>query len=298
MESIDAVLVVVEGGDVVAPVEDDPFDRTAVALGEEVGVRRLQDVVLGAVQQQQRAGDLAVPALERSQTVFDERQQGAKRRRRVGRLDHLGVGDVRPDPRKLVLPFVDHAADQVDHLGGLRLRGRVDARDPDHLRMAQRRPEGERPAHREPGHDDLVAPSGQALIRHLDLTRPVGPRRRLHVVDVGPMAGQPGQLDGEPGRRKRLGHAPHRARVAREAVDAQCPGSPALSGPRLGTWEQFVGHGRVSSGREGGRRGRWRSLARPTTPPGTRPPPTPGRGRCSSPGTPGGTCRSPSTARG
>src|SRR5262249_61621672 len=121
---------------------------------------------------------------------------------------------------------------------------------------------------------------------------PARPTGRQDVVDRRAVARQPRQFDSEAGGGERLRHRPHRRGVAGEAVDAERSGGAALTRPRLGPGHQ-VSHVVLRIVRC---RGRCRTAALSTTRRGSRPAPTRGTGRFSSPGTPADTYRTPSTA--
>ena len=67
-------------------------------LGEEVALRRLDDVVLRRAHQQQRHAHAGVLVAERLDAVDQQRQQRLDRRALVGALLGVGIGDVAADP--------------------------------------------------------------------------------------------------------------------------------------------------------------------------------------------------------
>src|SRR5688500_10317996 len=151
----DQVLVVVEGGDVVAALEGDPLDRTADRGGQVIAVRGGHDVVLGRVEDQHRAGDPPEPLLEVDDGV-EQGEQGSQRAAVVGGLGGGGVGDVGADAREDLCALVDGPGDDVAHRSG-RLSSGVDERQAGEVGVPGAEPGGEGATHREADDDDAAA---------------------------------------------------------------------------------------------------------------------------------------------
>ncbi len=233
---LDLGAVVVEGGDVEAALEEHPLDGARHPLGQVVAVRRLDDVVLAAREQQGRAarcrasrrreldlrprtGSAAGPAACRRRRA---RARPGRRRREPMPGDD---GRCRPSRAWRNRSTIGSAGS----IAGLTTTSPAISGWPAANQVASV-PPIERPAT-----DDLLAARRQLGVGGLGRGAASRPSRSSSMSSrVVPWPGQQGQLDREPGRGERLGQASHRLRVAGEAVEHERAVRPAGGRERLG----------------------------------------------------------------
>ncbi len=82
----------------------------------------------------------------------------------------------------------------------------VDGDEPGHLGMTLGQPKSQRAPHRQAADEDPVRPRPQPLVGLLDIRRPLGPARRLHVLGRAAVARRAGEA--RPSSRRRRGAGP------------------------------------------------------------------------------------------